>query len=481
MKEHQIKLMLIALTIIFFVAGTNAGAWTLEEAAAPYKGTTVHVAYMAGYPYNSIIEKIHPEFTKITGIKIEMDAVNYGEAIGKYMRELAAGSPSHDLYDTEAHAASQFAPFCEPLETFEKNPKLTDPEFNRDDIYPNLQFGMSYDNKLYAYSQLNTNAGIYYRKDLLQKYGIKEPTLDGPGEWGLDEYYEAAKKLTKDLDGDGKTDLYGTTLHGSRTGIGDEIYTWFWGAGGQLFDDKMKPYFGKGAKYHKEMVKALSTYQKLYTEGLVPPGSTDYELGEAMGVFNEGLVAMMWNWDLCSMWIDVPGAPQYGKIGMVQTPRSDKGVLGWHRQGNKGMFIPRDGKNKEAAFLFIQWLSSYPVAYRAMKDMNHSTPFRRSIVEDPDFRNKFVSSKKLAHMGNVSSDRTPPLIPEWAEFEDIVAAPFQKCMIGTMSPEVAADAAAKGVERMLKRKGYYRKGKPFRDEDGNYPNWLTGNFESLNK
>ena len=477
MRKRVFFASLAFVVLGIFLAASTAGAWSWQEAGAPYKGSTIKLAYMAGYPFNQIVKQINAEFTELTGIKVEMNAVNYGESIGKYMREMATGTAAHDLYDVEGHAAAQFAAYCVPIEKFENNPKLADPNFNKADIYPTLLEGMSYDNKLFSYPQLNTNAGIYFRKDLLAKYGVKEPTLGPENEWGLDEYYAAAKALTKDLDGDGKTDLWGTTLQGSRTGIGDEVYMFFWGAGGQLFDDKMKPSFGKGAKYHAQMVKALTIYQKLYAEGLVPPGSTEYELGEAMGMFQEGKVAMMWNWDLCSMWMEVPKAPMYGKIGMVQTPRSDKSVKAWHRQGNRGYFISKASKNQEAAFLFVQWLSSYPIAYRAMKDFNHSTPFRKSVVEDKIFVDRFASAKKLVWMGKMRTDRRPPVIPEWGEAEDIMASPFQKCMIGSMTPADAADDAAKGLEKMLAAKGYYKKGKTFQAADGSYPTWLSGNLE----
>ena len=49
---------------------------------------------------------------------------------------------------------------------------------------------------------------FYYNKDMFDKYGVEYPS-DG---WGWDEFLEKAQALTKDLDGDGKTDQWGYSI-----------------------------------------------------------------------------------------------------------------------------------------------------------------------------------------------------------------------------------------------------------------------------
>jgi multiple sugar transport system substrate-binding protein len=49
---------------------------------------------------------------------------------------------------------------------------------------------------------------LYYNADLFDEYGVDYPD----DTWDHDDYLEAMKRLTQDQDGDGKTDLWGSTL-----------------------------------------------------------------------------------------------------------------------------------------------------------------------------------------------------------------------------------------------------------------------------
>lgn len=469
MKKNWLVVLLCCLLALGIASTVNA--WSLKEAAAPYKGATVRVSAMSGYQFNANAVKLAQEFTKETGIKVEIDQVTYAEVIEKHMMELTSGNPAHDLYDVDSIYCAQYAPHCVPIEQYMKNPKLMDPGMKMDDFYSQLLEGLSYDRKLYAFPQMWCFASMFIRKDLAKKAGVKFPPCEGA--WTLEQYYRAAKKLTMNVEG---KRVYGATLSGARTGIGDEVYTLFWGAGGSLFDDTMKPTFGKGGKYYKEMVKTLTYYQKIYTEKLAPPGSTDYEIGEAAGAFNEGLTALSWNWNLCASWQDVPGAKQYGKIAVSLIPRDNPNAKRWHRQGTKGYYISKDSKNKEAAYLFIQWLSNPAMMAKTVFEMKDSTPPRKSILNDPKHKDMFSHWCQLRYVGENKMDRPVPYIPEWSQCEDIMAVPFQQNMVGKIKPEDAADTAAKGLEDLLKSKGYYEEGKPFRAADGKYPVWLTGNY-----
>jgi len=61
------------------------------------------------------------------------------------------------------------------------------------------------DGKLIALPWFGDVRPLIYRKDLLQAAGVPEPT----GSWTWDEFLTYAKKLTRDLNGDGIIDQYG--------------------------------------------------------------------------------------------------------------------------------------------------------------------------------------------------------------------------------------------------------------------------------
>jgi ABC-type glycerol-3-phosphate transport system substrate-binding protein len=72
--------------------------------------------------------------------------------------------------------------------------------------------------------------------------------------------YEFAKKLTKDTNADGKVDEWGTILSGARTGIHDEVNTYYWASttGAETFDNKLMPIFD-----NPDYVATLQMYQKI--------------------------------------------------------------------------------------------------------------------------------------------------------------------------------------------------------------------------
>ena len=80
---------------------------------------------------------------------------------------------------------------------------------------------------------------LYYNKDLFDRYGVTYPD----GSWDHGDYLEAMKQLTRDKDGDGLTDLWGSQMYISWDRIQMHVNGW----GGHLVDpdDPKKPRMGE--------------------------------------------------------------------------------------------------------------------------------------------------------------------------------------------------------------------------------------------
>jgi multiple sugar transport system substrate-binding protein len=84
------------------------------------------------------------------------------------------------------------------------------------------------DGRQYGLPKYHGALALYYNKDLFDRYSVEYPD----GSWTHDDYLAAMKRLTRDQDGDGRTDLWGSMLDVSWDRIQVHVNGW----GGHLVD-----------------------------------------------------------------------------------------------------------------------------------------------------------------------------------------------------------------------------------------------------
>ncbi|NIO03910.1 MAG: extracellular solute-binding protein, partial [Proteobacteria bacterium] len=142
-------------------------------------------------------EAQHPD------IKVEAEALAWGDLEGKIMAALAAGSPpelSHGQPIT--CAALQAKGLLLPLDEVVAS-------IGEENIWDQIKKVGKFGDHYYGLVHAAGTSLLIYRKDLANKKGLK-----GPKTW--DDLLELAKELTIDTDGDGKTDIYGLTIPGDN-------------------------------------------------------------------------------------------------------------------------------------------------------------------------------------------------------------------------------------------------------------------------
>ena len=94
MNTHRKLLCTAAMASVFATGALADGhGWSLEEAAAPYAGTTVDVVFLLRPGYDAI-EAMLPEFEEATGINVNIISHPYENALGEQVRELTEDSPA---------------------------------------------------------------------------------------------------------------------------------------------------------------------------------------------------------------------------------------------------------------------------------------------------------------------------------------------------------------------------------------------------
>jgi len=237
---------------------------------------------------------------------------NYGR---DKLQTMIAGGDAPDLMMLNTGQFEQLASrgALKPL-----NDIITKDKFDLGLYWPQAVTGVTYKGKIYGLPRDMSNVILYYNKDMFDKAGVAYPTNN----WTWNDLRAAAKKLTKDTNGDGKVDQWGFAVN-------NIVWVWagfVWGNGGDILNaDRTKIVLDSPAS-----IDALNFYFGLLTKDQVspPPGALpeqawagDWMLTQsvAMGLFGPwwrpSLVTMEkpFRWDVAYP----PKSPKTGKRGSV--------------------------------------------------------------------------------------------------------------------------------------------------------------------
>ncbi len=144
------------------------------------------------------------------GIQTRVEEVDAYTVVDTFVKGVLAGKAETDLLEVSLYTARKIAKQKVVANLYESK------TLNRTLFQNGGTRGMTFDDRCYGVSLLANSsvpAGILYNKELVSKYaeGVDIQALYQSGEWTFDALRALAKRCTVDLDGDGKTDVYGIT------------------------------------------------------------------------------------------------------------------------------------------------------------------------------------------------------------------------------------------------------------------------------
>lgn len=192
------------------------------------------------------------------------------------------------------------------------------------------------DGKLYGIPWYFETRLLFYRKDLLKAQERQSP----PQTW--EELQETAKLLTKDLDGDGQTDVYGLSLSSFDA---KTIAPFVWQNGGTLFNSSLTATTLCGSRERE----SLKFYINLFRDGYVLPKEEN-----SIDAFVEGRCAMT----IAGPWyvtiLRKELAEKNYLWGMTTLPKK---MYGTSFFGGSNFVVFNSCKNKKEAWRFLEFLS----------------------------------------------------------------------------------------------------------------------------
>jgi trehalose/maltose transport system substrate-binding protein len=283
------------------------------------------------------------EFTKDTGIKVKVvpHPAASDAAYSQLARAFSTHSSSIDVAMIDVVWPGAFAPFLVDLK-----PKLgSQATMHAQGIIKNDTIN----GKLVAMPWFGDFGMLYYRTDLLKKYGYSAP----PTTWA--DLFTMAKKIQ---DGERQTNpnFSGFVFQGNAyEGLTCDALEWIASSGGGNFID-----YGKVTINNPKAAAVLNLFRE--NIGVTTPrGVTTYQEGESQTAFTDGDAAFERNWPYAYSLNEAAGSKVAGKFAVAPLPHGASGGNSVATVGGWQLAVSKYSKHPDAAIEFVRYMTSAPV------------------------------------------------------------------------------------------------------------------------
>lgn len=382
-------------------------------------------------------------FEKLSGIKVNLLGIPPESLFQKFLISFVSGTSPYDLIEYYSMYLPVFLRFLEPLNGYIKAFGYT-----WEDWLPLWQQLSTYNGKIYALPYDCDLNFFLARVKYMKAAGIKKEEL---ATW---EGVEAAcKKLKKIL----PKGVYPIGFMGQRSWVGFMTYINFLAAwGGDLF----VPGTWQPALDTPEAIGALTFFKRMVDE-YGAPGSANWGYPEHISAWNAGHLAMC---------IQFPNQESYNPQ-MSTIADEEK----WHMILPKGpppkgryapdgnlstsiLGIPKNSKNKEAAFIFAAFLSSAETSFIYTITGTGMDPGRKSVF-DHELLEKLYPNRQ-AWLDSSPYAYFMARVPETQELLSVGAAEMHDALTGRKTPKEACISMNKKWTDIMKKGGYFEPGAP---------------------
>jgi len=395
------------------------GAPRISQGSSAKSGGIIR--YLAAAEGDSVYiqQVIAPQFTKQTGIKVQIDQVEYNNLYTKEILEFKTNT--YDVYQVDQIWVEAYAKSGYLLALDKDIPKSTLANF-----YPNLVDICRVNGKLWSVPFSAIPVNYSYRKDILASHGFKPA-----------DTWQEALTIAQETN---KSGLWGYPIRGQT---GNPItWTWLpmlWSFGGQTFNSKMEPVYNSDTA-----IESVDFFKKLYKYS--PPGwLSDAEVATTMEQGQAVQTHLQMVFD--SAFENPKDSKEVGKIGFAGMPKmaTRASILGMWTLG-----IGANSTKTANALKFIEYLSSPAIARQmAIAGVTGAPqPAIYKTAHAPDFFP--VLGEVLGYV------KPPPLIPEGNQWFIITGTALQNALSGRQTAKQAMNQAASQVHALLASAGYYK-------------------------
>ncbi|MEN3014575.1 MAG: ABC transporter substrate-binding protein [bacterium] len=400
-------LILVLLTVnasektISILIGGAADGWT-EIAQEFYNKTGIKVNVIQGPPSSDAREIMYSIslLTKTKGFDvIYMDVV--------WMGKFASAS-----------WLTPISSFVNPLEYFKQK-----------NLAESCYLASLYEGEYYSVP-IKADAGLlYYRKDLLEKYGYSVPQT-----W--QELKRIAKEIKQKEATEGKQ-IEGFVFQGKQyEGLVCNFYEVLRGMGYELIYQNQKGSFL--AVNEDQLTQVLEFYSELIQEGVSPRSVINFEEEESRIVFQQGRAVFARNWPYAIKML-MEDENMRDKFGVAILPGSSPTLGGW------ALSVSNYSSNKKEAWLFIDFVVENGLKTLFLK--RGDVPTKIDLFQDQEVKSKLEYSDTIMRSVDFSKPRT--VHPLYPRISSIIQVYVSGVIAGKIQPRQAAQKMIKELHKVV--------------------------------
>ena len=363
-----------------------------------------------------LMRKLFDEYQKANpNVKIDIET---GGATSELQRQylstvLNAKDSAIDIYLIDIVNPAQYlgAGWLEPLDAYVGGPNAMKP------YLPVYAQANVVNGKVAAMPAFADAMFMYYRKDLLEKYGIKEPKT-----W--DELAAASKRIQ---DGEKNPNLQGLSIQGAP--IEGAVCTFllpYWSMGKAFNDGAGKMTLDKDAA-----AKGMDIWLKMVDQGVIKKNVAEVTTPATVNEFKAGQVAFAINWGFAwDRFKDDADSQVKGKVGVMPLPavaggKSATCVGGWQ------WAVSAFSKSKPEAAKLVQYMAS-PSSSKFLAVEGSLLPTIQSVYTDADVTKAVPWFKDAANV--VIAGQARPISARYGEVSDAIRTTASAILARTKTP-----------------------------------------------
>jgi len=273
---------------------------------------------------------------------------------------------------------------------------------------------------------------IIYNKKLFDDAGVAYPD----DTWDWNDFLKAARRLTRDRDGDGRIDQYGTLFANDLL----SMLPWIWSNGGDWLSGD-----GRECVLHRpEAVEAVRFCADWVLRTHVAPSNR--ELTTMSGdIFSTGRIGMM----ISGPWA-VPTLRRIKSFAWDAAP-FPKGKAGRiSRYAGMGYCIWKGTKHPDAAWEFVKFLADPKKGGKMLAEAGLDVPARKSLANSPVLLREDTPWHEEEFVRSLRYARCFQPVSGFFEIDNIFTREIDLVVFGEKTVEQAMKSARKGIDLILR-------------------------------